>query len=1024
MRFFDRLAIPGLSLAAVIAIGAATAWTQQHQTSPAALNIQAAAAPAAVAGLGDVDAPGTGWLHLEVGDIRTAELADVRLQREALDASKRYVIQFDSPITPERRARMEAMGVTLGDYLPHHAYIVVVSPERGAEPAALAAVDSVMWMGEYQDAWKLSPEIGNRTLYTPERQAMADRGEVGVIVNLFAGADRAAALEAVNAIPGAQIHYVSELGGNPFISASMPLNRVGSLASVKDVQFVEEAWEITERMNNVRWVVQTNVSGMTPLYDQGLRGEGQVIGILDTRINVNHCSFADTNPIGPDHRKILAYNESLGSASHGTHVAGIAAGDSGVDDNTRGVAYQSKIVYATWPSFTESAILQRFNLHHSQGGRLHTNSWGDDGTTAYNGLTRGIDVFQWNEEDSQTFWAVTNTATMKNPENSKNTLAVGATSPVPNQANHCTGGVGPTNDGRRKPEIYAPGCSTQAASSSSSCGTVGNSGTSMASPAVAGVGALARQYYMDGFFPTGEADAGQAFTPSGALVKATLLNSAVDMTGVAGYPSNLEGWGRVLANDTLYFLGDTRRLHVVDIRNDEGLSTGQEYFEEITVLGSGENLKVTLVWTDFPGAVGTSFAAVNDLDLEVTGPSGTYLGNVFSGGVSVTGGTKDDRNNVEQVHIQNPDPGVWTVRIAGAAVNQETQGFALVVTGDIEVAAPPFTVSTPNGTPSLMDPGVPESFDVRIAEGKENIVSGSERLYYRYDGGSWQNMALTHLGGDMYEATLPAPMCDSEPEFYVAAMGDLGTVRTAPSLGPDAPYQAAVGEIVTNVVFEEGFNSGSFPTGWSSTGIWNVTSSCSIGDSCDGGTWAYYGDTSTCTFNTGAANQGELLSAPLTLPTPPPGGTVVVEFCYTLQTENNPSYDIARFSIPGSSINVRMSESPTQWTTFTQDVTAMAGETVQLRWHFDTVDGVLNNFRGWQVDGVVVRASGLECEDVDPPCGLADLNCDGFVGSEDLAILLGSWGPCVGCPADLNGDGSVGSEDLAIMLGLWGPSNP
>jgi len=1023
MRLHDRLVIPGLVLAVVGTLGAATAWTQQR-TTPAALKVEAAAAPLEVRGLGNIDAPSTGWLHLEVGDIRTAELADVRLQREALDASKRYVIQFDSPITPERRERLGALGVSLGDYLPHNAYIVQVSPERGADAGALAAFDSVIWMGEFQDAWKISPEIGNRTLYTPERQAMADRGEVGVIINLFAGADRAAALQAVDSIPGAQIHYVSELGGNPFISASMPLNRVGTLASMNEVQFVEEAWEITERMNNVRWVVQTNVSGMTPLYDQGLRGEGQVIGILDTRINVNHCSFVDTNPIGPDHRKILAYNETLGSASHGTHVAGIAAGDSGVDDNTRGVAYQSKIVYATWPSFTETAILQRFNLHHSQGGRLHTNSWGDDGTTAYNGLTRGIDVFQWNEEDSQTFWAVTNTSTMKNPENAKNTLAVGATSPVPNQHNHCTGGVGPTNDGRRKPEIYAPGCSTQAASSSTSCGTVSNSGTSMASPAVAGVGALARQYYMDGFFPTGEADAGQAFTPSGALVKATLLNSAVDMTGVAGYPSNLEGWGRVLADNTLYFLGDSRRLHVVDIRNNEGLSTGQEYFEEINVLGSGETLKVTLVWTDFPGAVGTSFAAVNDLDLEVTGPSGTYLGNVFSGGVSVTGGTKDDRNNVEQVHIQNPDPGVWTVRIAGAAVNQETQGFALVVTGDIEVAEPAFTISAPNGTPNLMDPGVPESFDVRIAPGKENIVAGSERLYYRYDGGSWQNMALTHLGGDMYEATLPAPECSSEPQFYAIAMGDGGTVRTTPPLGPDAPYQAAVGEIVTNVVFEEGFNSGSFPTGWSSTGIWNVTSSCSIGDSCDGGPWAYYGDTSTCTYNTGAANQGELLSAPVELPTPPPGGTVVIEFCYTLQTENNTSYDIARFSIPGSSINVRMSESPTQWTTFTQDVTALAGETVQLRWHFDTVDGVLNNFRGWQVDGVVVRASGLVCEDVEPPCGLADLNCDGFVGSEDLAIMLGSWGPCPGCPADLDGDGFVGSEDLAIMLGLWGPTNP
>ncbi len=49
-----------------------------------------------------------------------------------------------------------------------------------------------------------------------------------------------------------------------------------------------------------------------------------------------------------------------------------------------------------------------------------------------------------------------------------------------------------------------------------------------------------------------------------------------------------------------------------------------------------------------------------------------------------------------------------------------------------------------------------------------------------------------------------------------------------------------------------------------------------------------------------------------------------------------------------------------------------------------------------------------------------DLNGDGYVGSADLALLLGSWGACGGCPADLNGDGSVGPSDLALLLGHWG----
>lgn len=55
---------------------------------------------------------------------------------------------------------------------------------------------------------------------------------------------------------------------------------------------------------------------------------------------------------------------------------------------------------------------------------------------------------------------------------------------------------------------------------------------------------------------------------------------------------------------------------------------------------------------------------------------------------------------------------------------------------------------------------------------------------------------------------------------------------------------------------------------------------------------------------------------------------------------------------------------------------------------------------------------------------IGDLNGDGVVGSTDLGILLGSWGPCpappAACPADLNGDGQVNAGDLAALLGAWG----
>jgi hypothetical protein len=51
----------------------------------------------------------------------------------------------------------------------------------------------------------------------------------------------------------------------------------------------------------------------------------------------------------------------------------------------------------------------------------------------------------------------------------------------------------------------------------------------------------------------------------------------------------------------------------------------------------------------------------------------------------------------------------------------------------------------------------------------------------------------------------------------------------------------------------------------------------------------------------------------------------------------------------------------------------------------------------------------------------ADFDGDGDVDAADLAVLLGSWGPCAGCPADFDNDGDVDAADLANLLGSWGP---
>ena len=596
----------------------------------------------------------------------------------------RFVIQLDAPMTPDRRRALAAAGVQLGDYLPINSYIARF---EHADAVRVAQLGFVRWHAPFDPAWKLAPDLGARAVTSNDRLFLQGLGMSAVFVDLFEDADVPAALAQLLAVDDrVEVAFTGAVGSQTQLHVVAPTALLGRLAQVDEVQFIEDAPELTFRNATTTWIIQSNILNQTPLWDHGLHGEGQILGHIDGKININHCSFLDPegDPPGPNHRKIAAYNTALGSEFHGTHTAGTAAGDNAVNGDTRGMAYLARIAFDDIPSFSESAVYNMFVQHEGQGARVHTNSWGNDGTTAYDGMARAIDRFSYDYEDNLVAFAVTNQSLLKNPENAKNVLAVGASQDTPSQQNHCSGGSGPTNDGRRKPEIYAPGCSTRSSYSSSACSTTTATGTSMASPAISGIGLLIRQYYAEGYYPTGAPAIDDAFVPSGALIKGTLLNGAVDMTGVSGYPSNKEGWGRLIADYALYFPGDTRTMWAMDIRNASGMTTGQAAEYPIEVTGSAEQLRVTLTFTDPAATSGASFAAINDLDLEVVSPTGAvYKGNVFSGGVSVTGGAKDDRNNVEQVHLNTPAVGAWTVRVNGAAVNVGAQGYALVVTGQV-----------------------------------------------------------------------------------------------------------------------------------------------------------------------------------------------------------------------------------------------------------------------------------------------------------------------------------------------------
>lgn len=630
-------------------------------------------------------------LELKVGLIDTSGLPNLLPGATAFSEDTCYVVELDGPMTRARRADLDAPGVQLLEYLPRYAFTARLG---AVDPAALRALPFVVWVGEFEPGWKVDPLLGLREFQTDERIALNDAGLSRVAISLFPGSTSAELLDELNR--AGAIVVAGDPGGSQWVvDAITTYAHALSLADLPTVQFIEDAPELTLRNDSNRWIVQSNVSSQTPVWNRGIHGEGQVAGLIDTPLGESHCMFDDSVPPGPTHRKIVAYSGTMSASSHGTHVAGTLAGDSspyGAYNLNDGMAFAARIAFMTSSSINSSNLYNSLITLKNSGARVYSNSWGDDGTTAYTSWCRAIDEFSYDFEDNMVAFAITNTSSLRTPENANNVLAVGASNDSPTQGSVCSGGAGPTSDGRRKPEVYAPGCSTTSAFAGTSCSVTNQTGTSMACPAVAGAAVLVRQYFTDGFYPTGAAVPADSLTPSGALVRAVVMNSSVDMTGVTGYPSNREGWGRVLLDNALYFDGDTRGLYVEDVRNADGLATGETAVYTFNVVSSDIPLRVTMSFTQPPASVNASNAAINNIDLEVLSPAGsTYRGNVFSGGDSTPGGAPDERNNTEMFISSVPALGEYTVTIRGTAVNQNLQGYALVVSGAIDTGCPPVT---------------------------------------------------------------------------------------------------------------------------------------------------------------------------------------------------------------------------------------------------------------------------------------------------------------------------------------------
>lgn len=462
--------------------------------------------------------------------------------------------------------------------------------------------------------------------------------------------------------------------------------------------------------------------------------------------------------VSPDftHRKVGVYYGWSGGASpgdsvgHGTHVTGSAIGNDhaapvdcaglttpGGITNLDGTAPGAKLVFqelgATFQYITAGGnIYHAADVAFSNGARIHSNSWGfrycrnppgsntcvPGCTTPYDASSQDADEVAWDNPELLILAAAGNDganscgpgADVGTFANAKSVFTIGSNNRGAN-GNNMSGFStrGPASDRRTKPEVTAQGGPVFSAQTNSACGSVGLQGTSMATPTAAGLAGLVREYLARGFYPTGAEDPANVIpNPTGALIRAMMINGAVEITGTGANPpapNQDQGWGRVHLDNVLYFAGDSRQLW---IHEDPGVSTGGVVANTIDAQ-AGQPLVVTLVWHDFPAMPSANPHIVNELRLEVETPGGVVWTQKLSpgGGLAnadpfqdTTATDYDDRNTVHRITLPAPATGPYLVRVTGINVPQGPQAFALVVTGTLGTGPLPLDVN-----PVLLDFG-------------------------------------------------------------------------------------------------------------------------------------------------------------------------------------------------------------------------------------------------------------------------------------------------------------------------------
>lgn len=576
------------------------------------------------------------------------------------ETGRLVIIQFNSIPDERSVAQLKNAGIELLEYIPDNAYTTVLRAEP--DVALLNSVNARAII-ELSPAQKIHPVLTGPDI---PAHVVTVPGKLDVNISY----PRSMALVDVKReLERNHFEVLSErLRSYEILEVRLGRDSLQHLAAMPWLQYIEPI-SAPDVLLNDKSTSGTRANVLAAGVPSGVKldGDGVTIGIGDFGNPVEHADMTG---------RVASY-ASEGSVWHGMHVTGTAAGAGIVNEKYKGYAPKAQIVMRHTNDIWEQApaLFRDFRMvvaNHSYGTPYSGGSC--PGLGAYSVYSYLLDRQSNELPYLQHVFAAGNSGTVAacngfpagfgnvhgDYATAKNVVSVGRTLALEDIS--LASSKGPVQDGRIKPELVAPGTSIY--STMPNDAYEGASGTSMAAPAVTGGAALLYQRYRQ---------LHNQENPKNALVRALLYNGASDK-GLAG-------------PDFSYGFGLMNLLRSVTMIDKEHYFSGKLAHEatnefQITIPSGTALLKAMLCWNDVAASpLAGSKSLVNNLDIEGSRPDGSRLlplvPNPASPGMAAIANV-DSINVAEQIVVENPVAGTYTLKVKGTKVPSGPQEYFLV----------------------------------------------------------------------------------------------------------------------------------------------------------------------------------------------------------------------------------------------------------------------------------------------------------------------------------------------------------